>query len=243
MAHTRRIYCPDLSGPQADLPAEEANHALNVLRMRVGDTVELFDGMGSTATGTITSAKRSDVALAISDLKALPDRPGPVINLAFAIPKGKRLDWLLEKATELGAATLTPIIFSRSIAGGNELSASKRKRWLGHCISAAKQCRLDFLPELSGITDLQTFLDAPADSLRLMGDLASETPALATVLAGRQAPAIQILIGPEGDFTDQEKISAKNAGFIPVRLGHTTLRVETAAIALLAGVIAVAESQ
>lgn len=248
LSELSRFYAPALpDSPAVEVALEEseAHHATNVLRLGIGREVELFDGQGLVARGTIAFAKRSDVRVALRTVERV-SRPGRAVHLAFAVPKGKRLDWLLEKATELTAASLQPVIFQRSVAGGEELSDNKRARWLGHCIAAAKQCGLNFLPLIHEPLALPQYLaNLPAGpDLKLLGAPEADTPSLRGRLAGlADSPAggIRLLVGPEGGFTEEEIAAARTAGFLPARLGHTTLRVETAAIALLAGCLALDE--
>jgi 16S rRNA (uracil1498-N3)-methyltransferase len=295
-----RFYCTNLEADRLELAGDEAHHALDVLRLRAGARVELFDGRGTVAAATIEQATRKTLLLSVQDRRAVV-REVPLIRLAFAAPKGRRLDWLVEKATELGAAALWPVAFERSVAGREELGEHKRQRWLGQCVAAAKQCGLDLLPQIRDTLGLDEYLRqrlvgeqagpgaAPAAGgsprgCGLLGDLdesalsvpaamepwrlrcharchasasgsmstASEGPALATArchasaggsmptVGGGPAPAtaIDILVGPEGGLTDAERSAAIAAGLTPVRIGRTTLRVETAAIALLSAVMA-----
>ena len=119
-----RFYVPDLGGVgpgSVSLPADQAHHARGVLRVQSGLAVELFDGDGNVAHGLIAEVARSKVSVEIERTRRQA-RPEPIVRLAFAIAKGKRLDWLLEKATELGAASLQPVDFERSIAGTGGLS-------------------------------------------------------------------------------------------------------------------------
>ncbi|MFB3892036.1 MAG: 16S rRNA (uracil(1498)-N(3))-methyltransferase [Phycisphaerae bacterium] len=253
-----RLYAPVLAGAAADapgrqgalvpLPEGEVHHAWTVLRLKDGERVEVFDGTGLSAHGTLIGAGRRGLSVRIERLNPPAQRRGPAVHLAFAVPKGNRLDWLLEKATELGAASLRPVIFERSVAGGGELSDAKRQRWLGHCVSAAKQCGLDFLPEIIPPAGLRVFLaglpaaavpSAAASVVRIVGDGSPRTPPLASVLAGRRAREVCILVGPEGGLSEDEAAEVWQAGFAPARVGWTTLRIETAAIAMLAGAMAI----
>jgi len=231
------------------LDESESHHASHVLRLKVGATVELFDGNGATATATIESIGKSQVRVALSQSPVIESRSQPLVTLAFAVPKGKRLDWLLEKATELGAAALLPVVCRRSVAGEESLSDNKRQRWLTHCVAAAKQSGLNFLPEIAEPLELPQLLDRAANGnwqILLAGMTDPSAPPLATTLhrarqsaaTGEPASRILILVGPEGGFTDDELSAIKSAGFSGVRLGHTTLRIETAAVALLAAVTA-----
>jgi 16S rRNA (uracil1498-N3)-methyltransferase len=242
---THRFFVASLpgeAGATVHLPLDEAHHALHVLRLVVGANVEVFDGCGAVASARIVGARRDDVALEIFGLTKVV-RPDPIVHVGFAVPKGKRVDWLLEKATELGAASLAPVVFARSVAGGDELSPGKRQRWLGHCISAAKQCGLNFLPEMIEPMNIEQFIKAHADDLRLLGDPAAQAPLAATLGNRSRGQALCILIGPEGSLTDQEQSMAVEAGFAAARLGQTILRTETAVIALLAAVVAMCEER
>jgi 16S rRNA (uracil1498-N3)-methyltransferase len=248
-----RFFAPELAslaagqGPwQVELDLGESHHALHVLRLRAGDAVELFDGQGRSAAGKITQSRHGVVSVEGEQPSVLSERPGPVVHLAFAVPKAKRLDWLLEKATELGAASLRPVIFERSVAGGDELGPGKRNRWQGHCVSAAKQCGLDFLPEIHELAGLGEFIGAAAalGALRVAGDASADAASMAQAVAARQPrQAVLLLVGPEGGMTPAEHEALRAGGFAFARLGRTTLRVETAAIALLAASAALSNDQ
>ncbi len=239
-----RFYVERLDQPLAALAAGEAHHALHVLRLTVGAEVELFDGRGTSASGRIDRLNRREVRVLIERVRPAGERARPIVHLACAAPKAGRLDWLLEKLTELEAASFRPIVFERSQAGGGrvKLPASKRERRRAQCISAARQCGLNLLPELREPQTLSAFLsDLPA-CLRLLGATGESTPPLRNSLPGPEANRdVCILVGPEGGLTDDELADATGAGFLPVRLGHTTLRVETAAVALLSAVRAICE--
>lgn len=229
----RRLFAEDVLADEVVLSASEAHHALNVLRLGPGDAVELFDGRGTRARGRIVRARRGELTVAVEARDRIVARPTPEIHLAFAVPKGKRVDWLLEKATELGVASLQPVRFDRSIAGG------KPHRWWAHCISAAKQCGLDYLPELAEPIALAEFLPAAPDGVKLLGDTRGEASSVPAALAGQTGDRpICLLVGPEGGLTDDERAAVLGGGFRPVRLGSTTLRIETAAVALVAACVA-----
>jgi 16S rRNA (uracil1498-N3)-methyltransferase len=241
-SHPPRFYASPLAPGQVALTDDQAHHARNVLRLKAGDAVELFDGAGVTARGVIDAIGRAETLVTVEACEQAVERPEPVIELAFAVPKGKRLDWLLEKATELGAAILQPVVFARSVAGGAELSAGKRQRWLGHCISAAKQCRTDFLPDLREPISLDRYLAGRESEICLVGDVDPAGPSLAGALATwQQGQRVSLIVGPEGDFTSDEWQAMMGSGVTGVRLGSNVLRVETAAVALLAGVVAVCD--
>ena len=244
-------------GQELDLPPTEAHHAAHVLRLKTGAEIDLFDGRGGSASGRIVRAHHGEVTASIDEVRPAVERPLPRIHLAFAVPKGNRLDWLLEKASELGVAVLQPVRFDRSVAGGDDLSAAKRDRWLGHCIAAAKQACVDFLPEIEPPLPLDAYAATLRSVIAIYGDLTPDTRPLANVVrslsskTGRSLEAeggqtlsqtIHIIVGPEGGLPDAERRTLAAAGALPVRLGPTTLRIETAAVALVAAVVAVAET-
>ena len=195
--------------------------------------MELFDGKGNSCTAEVTRTSRSDVFVT-SDAPKSQLLSSPRVHLAFAVPKVKRLDWLLEKTTELAATSLQTITFARSVAGKG-LSPSKLQRWESQCISAAKQSGVNHLPEIKPLVTLENFLSAPvpAGSLQLFGDMDDSTPPIGEVLRNNTFDNVTLLIGAEGGFTADERQSIIEAGVLPVRIGKTTLRIETAAIALL----------
>ena len=242
-----RLFAPDLASGaipgELPLPAGEVHHALHVLRLREGDEVEVFDGAGHRAAGRAARVGRSEMSVAVESISPVAERTRPAVHLAFAMPKGDRLDWLLEKATELAAASLQPIVFERSLVGREDLTAAKRQRWLTTCVSAAKQSGLDYLPELHEPSALGEFLSSgvgvsPASGVQhlcLVGDLSDDARPMREAIAP-SVRDVTLLVGPEGGFTEAESTQIRSGDFLPVRLGPTTLRIETAAIALLAAV-------
>ena len=244
-----RFYVPDLTeGAEVALPPAEAHHAAHVLRLGPGAAIELFDGRGRAAEARITAVRRGQVTAAVGAVRGPALRAEPRVRLAFAVPKGSRLDWLLEKTTELGVAALRPVRFERSVAGAGDFSDAKRAKWLGHCIAAARQSGLNWLPDLQDPLPLAEFLSDAGPGL--FGDLAGDAvtvPQAMARLRGSAAPGtplaggITVLVGPEGGLTDAEREAVRAAGLLPARLGRTTLRIETAAVALVAATIAVWE--
>ncbi len=227
------------SGRRLALPPSEAHHAAHVLRLAAGDAVEVFDGRGGSAAGRIAGVLRGEVTVAIETVRAPAPAPKPALRLVFAVPKGKRLDWLLEKATELGAARLAPVRFARSVAGGEALSPAARRRWDARCISAAKQSRRTHLPAIEPPAPLDEALAGDgAAGAGIFGDTgAGAAPVLGALTARPPASQIEmfhIYVGPEGGVTEAERRRLTAAGLVPVRLGPTVLRTETAAAALLA---------
>ncbi len=248
MERHNRFFVEDLADEAVSLSVGEAHHAMHVMRMGVGDAVELFDGRGGGAEGEIAEARRGKVVVRVARRRPASVRPGPAIHLAFAVPKGKRLDWLLEKATELAARSLTPVGFERSVVTGAALAGGKRDRWLGHCIAAAKQSGQDWLPELCEPIPLADFFArfARPGRVGIVGSVGIDAISVGRALASAltdPAAEIWLLVGPEGGLTAGEQTAATDVGLLPACLGNTTLRIETAAIALLAATRAILESR
>ena len=228
------------AGRRLALPPTEAHHAAHVLRLRPGDAVEMFDGRGRTADGLIDEVRRDGVTVRVEAVHPRAAPAAPAIRLAFAVPKGKRLDWLLEKATELGAARLAPVRFARSVAGREALSPAARRRWSARCIAAAKQARRPDLPTIEPVRALADAL--PPDGAGVFGDTGAAARPVADVLAAMPPPpgvrSLHIYVGPEGGLADAERTALAAAGVAGVRLGPAVLRIETAAVALLAAAVA-----
>jgi len=225
-----------IEGGEVSLPQAEAHHAAHVLRLGPGNAVEIFDGRGGAATGRLVAVERGSAIVRVQSVRPPAPRPKPTLRLAFAVPKGKRLDWLLEKATELGAAALAPVRFARSVAGRKPLTPATRGRWLARCIAAAKQARVAHLPTLEPVRPLADVVTPSTPAI--VGALTDEAVPLAnalTAMARTGTPeSVHIYVGPEGGLTEEEREVLWNAGTTAVRLGQTVLRTETAAVALLA---------
>jgi 16S rRNA (uracil1498-N3)-methyltransferase len=216
------------------LDAGETHHALDVLRMKAGDRATLFNGEGTEATVEFATVDKGRISLKkISVAKSTP--LACRITLGQAIPKGKNMDLIVEKATELGAAAIVPLLSERTIVRCDEGEAlSKRDKWQRVAIEAAKQCGQNWLPSVSKPqTPKEFFQSGEKFDLLLIASLQPDSRHLKQVLAeaGAKRPAsVLILVGPEGDFTPAEVNLAKNAGCRPITLGPIILRSETAAI-------------
>jgi 16S rRNA (uracil1498-N3)-methyltransferase len=240
---------PSLDGP-------EAHHARNVLRMKPGEKAALFNGRGREMTAQITSVEGSRVQLRkLHEAETPPLRCH--ITLAQAIPKGKNMDLIVQKAVEIGAAEIAPLISERTIVDLDaKEAAQKQAKWQQVAIEAAKQCGQNWLPEVHTPRKLKDFFGTVATGLwpvgkkatshsdvatasfdlRLIGSLQSDAVHLKKILAEylsehHQRPtSVLIVIGPEGDFTPAELALARSHGCRPITLGPIVLKVETAAI-------------
>ncbi len=224
------------------LPAGESHHLVTVNRARTGDTVIAFDGHGTEWTCELTDARKAGATLRVT--ATLTRAPLPcAITLAQALPKGGVMDDIVRHATELGAARIVPVASERTqVHLDGDRSDKKTDKWRTAALEAAKQCGNPFLPEITGVQSLATFLaSGPCASaeLRLVASLHPGALSLRDTLAafraqhGRAPVSAVWLVGPEGDFSPGEMASAQTAGFIPVTLGSLVLRCDTAATAAL----------
>ena len=222
-----RFYLPNLQ--HLVLSAEEAHHAIHVLRLKVGDTVNVFDGRGHEAQARIAETTRDSVSVTIlqhSNTAPLPCRT----TLAQAIPK-KSMDLIVQKATELGVVSIVPLVSERSVVKLDE-DSRRMDRWREIALEACKQCGNNWLPDIQPPQKARDFLDSPGRfDLKLIASLQPDSKPLKAILGEAAKPSsLLILIGPEGDFTPAELGLAKSAGCLPLSLGPLVLRADTAAI-------------
>lgn len=228
-----RFYLPPDAWPAAALTGSDAHHARSVLRLQPADRAVVFDGAGREATVALTALDSGGVRFRILQETATP----PLrcrITLAQAIPKGKNMDLIVQKAVEIGAAEIFPLLSARTVVQLDpESAAQKQAKWQQVAIEAAKQCGQNWLPQVHPPRSPEAFLAAAGRyDLRLIGSLQPGARHLKELLAELPArPAsVLMLIGPEGDFTPAEIALARTHGCAPLTLGPIILRVETAAI-------------
>lgn len=229
------IETMDWSSPRVTLPERETHHLVRVLRVKDGETVSLFDGCGSEAPAVLHCAPGSGAVLEVLAEPVAVPYPAVRLTLLQALPKGRRMDLIVEKATELGVIRVVPVITDRVVTRPDSSQARTRTdRWCRIAASAATQCKTAYVPEVSALTGYRDALAVGrAADLFLVGALEGETSGLKPTLRALPAPppsSVALLIGPEGDLTPAELAEAREAGALPVSFGAQTLRVETAAL-------------
>ncbi|HEY7838728.1 MAG TPA: RsmE family RNA methyltransferase [Terriglobales bacterium] len=228
----RRFFADAVDGgtvpSRASVRGANAEHLTRVLRAQPGQQYELAHA-GRAYLGAIERASRDEVQFAI--LEALPQSPpSPRLELAAALFKFDRFEWMLEKATELGIAALHPLVTRRTDPHLVEAAAKRRARWQTIVVEAAQQARRLDWPQLHACQPLDDFLARPfAGARRLL----SEVPGAPALAVGREHPLL-LLTGPEGGWTPEEISRAEGAGFASASLGPLILRCETAILAALA---------
>jgi 16S rRNA (uracil1498-N3)-methyltransferase len=232
-----RFYVPQ---PQIEngvlkVEGEEVKHIRKVLRLKAGDEILVFDGLGKEFEGTIAEEGLSSVVIRIKNVYS-SKRDSPLeVTLAQSLLKGEKMDYLIQKATELGVEEIIPFLSSRSIP---LLEKSKRirrhQRWERIAIEASKQCGRGVIPEIESLQDYSGMLQkASPNALRLIL-WEREGAKLKEILErSKERKRIFCVIGPEGGFSGGEVDEAKGVGFIPVTLGRRILRAETASLCFL----------
>ena len=228
-----RFYNPNLSSGK--LTPEESHHAADVLRLRSGDSAAIFDGKGTETRVRLTQVSADEVTY---ETLSTARTPPPTCRIRFgqALIKPVGMDLLIQKLTELGVSEIWPIASERSVS---KPSGEKRisHRWESIALSACKQSGQNWLPKIHETAPLDTFLSSPNPAPpvgRIIGSLQPEAKPLPALLAAVQQtgkpPTLDLLIGPEGDFTPAEIGRARSAGFQPASLGPLVLRSETASL-------------
>lgn len=227
-----RLFCdPPLAAGDLLLPPGAARHA-QVLRLQPGQALTLFDGTGGEWDAVVERMGRSDVAVQVRAHRAVEREATRAVHLAVGIPAGDRMDWLVEKATELGAASIRPLLAERSVLRpAGERAAKKQAHWQAVAVAACEQCGRNRVPAVHAPVALAEW--QPADGgARWMLSLHAEARPMPRTDA--QLDAVTLLSGPEGGLTPQEEAHALALGFTRVSLGARVLRAETAPLAVLA---------
>ena len=239
-----RFFCPFplAPGTTVELPAEVAHHAVNVLKVGAGDTAILFDGRGGEWLATLNPVGKASKAIlraTLTTFSAHDNEPPLHVTLAQALPASDKMDWVVQKAVELGVARIQPIMAKRSVTRLSGERAERRvAHWRNIVIAACEQSGRNRVPEVAPLLDLPRYLGQmteDAAGLRLIC-----TPGAAESLRQRAAPEVPIslLVGPESGFEESELQAARVAGFQPIHLGPRILRTETAGVAALAAIMA-----
>lgn len=229
--HRCLVQTEQLLSSPCRLDREAARHLQSVLRVQVGDRVQLFDGKGRTRVMGVTEATKQGLALeAVADVAETP-RPSPVVTLFVCISKGKRMDWTIEKAVELGVGRIVPVLSEHTVVRVDaDERGAKADRWMRVAEEAARQCGTAWIPEVLPPTPFGEVLKTLAESAPVF--VAALRPGAGLLRNALEASPRQAgwFVGPEGDFTAAELDALIASGAIPVTLGPLVLRAETACL-------------
>jgi 16S rRNA (uracil1498-N3)-methyltransferase len=232
-----RFYVPQPRIVNGILTIEgnEARHIRRVLRLRAGDGVVVFDGSGKEFSGTIVEERPTSVSVRIQRTFSSKEEPRLEITLAQSLLKGEKMDYLIQKATELGVKEIIPFFSSRSVPFlDRSKSLERSRRWERIAVEASKQCGRGVIPKIEHLQDYSEMLElTPRESLRLIL-WEREGKRLKEVLSeSKDQREVFFIVGPEGGLSQEEVERAVATGFIPVYMGERILRAETASLCLL----------
>ncbi len=219
-------------GMHCELPGDIAHH-LSVLRMQSGDAITLFNGRGGEYAAVLSAIEKRR---AIADVKAFDAReaePGHALMLAQALPEGSKMDWIIEKAVELGVTSIQPLVAARSVVRlSEERAAKKLAHWRSIVVAAAEQCGRNRLPSVAEPASFHTWVAQQDLHPRiLLSPRASQS--LSDWAKHRPPQAVTVMVGPEGGFSDDEERAAIARGALCLTVGERVLRTETAGIAVV----------
>ncbi len=224
------VRAEDWNESRAVLGREESHHCLRVMRKRAGDRVEIFDGVGRWGRGVIAEEGKG-LAVVMVGQEGRDRRVRPEIGLVVAIPKGKMMDLVVQKAVELGADQIQPLVTEHTVVRLDDGSgAGKREKWQRVALEACKQCGRNRVPEVRAVASLEEVLRDRGSRAGLLASLREDAVSLKEVLGGlpEDLEGVDLLVGPEGDFSVAESESVEAAGFQLVSFGPLILRAETA---------------
>lgn len=239
MAHntpmSTRIYCPQENlapGAHVVLPAVAAHHVAQVLRCAEGASLTLFDGLGGEWTAVITRIRKDDVQVVLTSFDDIERESRLAITLVQALPAADKMDWIVQKCTELGVAKILPVISKRSVVRlSGERMERRVRHWQGVAAAACEQCGRNRVPDVGSLDTLTSCLSQLPEEPRFI--LAPQSAQSLSKIQCKNS-SLTLLVGPEGGFEEGEYQAAASIGFQPVTLGSRILRTETAGLAAIA---------
>jgi 16S rRNA (uracil1498-N3)-methyltransferase len=226
-----RFYCPQplAAGAIVDLPDAVAHH-LHVVRMQPGDALTLFDGRGGQYRASLLDVGKKRASAQVEEHQAVEVELPYAITLAQGLPEGSKMDWIIEKAVELGVAAVQPLAAQRSVVRlAGERAEKRQAHWQGVIVSASEQCGRNRLAQLAPLTEFGRFIAVPDAQPRIL--FSPRAPQSLAQWAQQGPCDVTLLVGPEGGFSPDEEAAAVAAGALPLSIGARVLRTETAALA------------
>lgn len=229
-----RFFIDRIQGEIVSLTdTEQLHHLKDVLRLKVNDEVSIFDGEGNDYAGVITGIDKRQVEIKVKQVRSA-NKTSLKLTVACAIPKGSRMDEVIDYLTQLGVERIIPMRTERTVVKLDSAKTEARlKRWQKIAQSAAQQSQRSRIPVIESVARFEDVILSSQDyDLKLIPNLSGERKPIREVVAETRPKDVLVLVGPEGDFTAEEVGLALSQGFIAVSLGDTVLRVATAAIAV-----------
>ena len=229
---------PEQIGPEwATITGPDVNHIRNVLRMKPGEAVRISDGKGSCYDGTVDTLQSAEIIVRLTGEKMESTELPVEVVLFQGLPKSDKMEWIIQKNTELGVGAIVPVATSRAVVKLDEKKAdSKVKRWNGIAEAAAKQSKRTLIPEVRSVLSFkQALAESATFDVKLMPYENAEGMAFTRKCIGEIRPGakVAVFIGPEGGFSEEEVQGASEMGFLPITLGRRILRTETAGMSVL----------
>lgn len=231
-----RFFTEDIRDSLAFITGEDVHHLKRVLRLRPGDAVSICDGHNTDYDGVIRSLGENEASVELTNPRPSPYEPGLSVTLYQGLPKAGKLDFVVQKCVELGVARIVPLLTKRCVSEPVRDFEKKRTRLQRIADEAAKQSRRGLLPEVTGIESLES-LDGSAYDLVLVAYEEERGRSIKDVLRGREIHSAAIVVGPEGGLAQEEVALLKSRGAIPVSLGKSILRTETAGLKAVSNLI------
>jgi len=235
-----RIYCDQNleTGKVLTLLQDSSKHLAQVLRKKEGSLIELFDGKGSSYTAEIISSQKKRVKVKLVEEPVFQDRKGIKISLGQSLIKKEPFSFSIQKATELGVVSISPLYTERTVIKLKSNSTKSRKaRWQSIATHACQQCGENWLPEINEIQPLEDWTQAVNAKHKIVLYPGAETKLSSLTFDD----SVAIAVGPEGDFTDSEIKLLTKKDFLPVKLGERVLRADTAVISVVSAIRAMCE--
>ena len=228
MNSINRYYLPADQWPTLLLTGDEAHHCVRVLRQKVGDLIVVFDGRGKSLQCQIVSADKNQVSLKQDGEIEVQPR-GLSLHLCQAIPKAGNMELIVQKAVELGVASVQPLMTENTVAKADD---KKLQKWQRIALEACKQCGQNWLPEVKPVLHFNDWVgDREVSDIEIVAALDPRSEEVKSVLARLgQVASASLLVGPEGDFSQSEYDAVIGSGYQPISLGEIVLRVETATL-------------
>ncbi len=234
-----RFFIPRPYAEQMEIDGVDARHIYTVLKMKPGEKVQIVSDDGVTALAEILESSAGRILVKCLEVIAESHEPAVRIVLAQGLVKGEKMDFIIQKAVELGVSRIVPLAMEHSVVRyDGDKAAKKQQRWQKIAESAAKQSKRDIIPEVAAVATIEQLMAECACSTKIIAYECEDKQGLKQALqADRQADSILVIIGPEGGISEPELNAARSGGAVPVSLGRRILRAETAGLTALAAIL------